>query len=187
MGLIVVPILFIYLIIAIVVTYKVGRIPKTWPKKLLVRLISIFLFVGLIAGDAIAGRIYVMHLCNKDGGIVVNDTAIISEEYFDEKGNLIMEVNDYFGKGMKIQDRYLVRTWKDKISGKVSKRIIEVVDLISHKTIAKLQYYDGGAGWFESISPGGGMMCPDFDLESFQQEFFSKVFMTASDNKEEAL
>ncbi len=187
MGLILVPILFLYLVIAAVVTYKVWRMPKTWPKKLMASLTSIFLFIGFIAGDAIAGRIYVLHLCAKDGGIIFYNSVEISPEYFDEKGNLKIDVKDYFGDGMKIQEQYLVRTRKDQISGNVNKRIVEVVDLITHKTIAKIQYYNGGAGWFENISPGGGIRCPDFDLGSFQQEFFSKIFVSVGDNKKEKL
>ena len=78
MGLIVVPILFIYLIIAVVVTYKIGRIPKTSTMKLLASLASIVVFVGLIAGDAIVGRIYLQHICDKDGGIIFHHPVEIS-------------------------------------------------------------------------------------------------------------
>ncbi len=163
MGLIVVPILFIYLIIAIVVTYKVGKIPKTWPKKLLVSLTSILVFVGLVAGDSIAGRIYLQHICAKDGGFIFNKSVEVSPKYFDVKGGFQANSRKLLSdEGVLIEGRYLAKIKDSRfgINNKMRILIYEVVDTESEQLIAQSTQYAYGGGWIENLSLGANYQCP---------------------------
>jgi len=163
MGLIVVPILFIYLIIAVVVTYKVGRLPKTWSKKLLVSLASMFVFVGLIAGDSIVGRIYLQHICAKDGGLIFNKSVEVSPKYFDVKGGFQANSRKLLSdEGVLIEGRYLtkIKDLRFGINNKMRKLIYEVVDTENNQLIAQSIQYSYGGGWFENINLGTKIQCP---------------------------
>tara|TARA_R110002072_G_scaffold275468_1_gene436518 strand:+ start:265 stop:831 length:567 start_codon:yes stop_codon:yes gene_type:complete len=178
MGLIVIPALFLYLIIACVLTWYISKIPKKESHRWLVLVLCIFIFTGILIGDAVLGRVYVKYLCSKDGGIEINEKVILEPDYFDEKGRFLIDSDAFFKEGMLLKDRYRIITKILSIKENIDKRIISVWDFTNNKEIAHLIYYSGGGGWIEHISPGGGIRCPNYNLNTFLDMFFLKVFLS---------
>lgn len=178
MGLIFMSALFIYFVFALFVTWKLSQLPKKDSHGLLVVILCVFVFAGLLVGDAVFGRLYVKYLCSGDGGVVINETVEIEPEYFDIDGKFVIDSDSFFKEGMLLKDRYRIVTKVIAIKGNVNKRVISITDVLDNKEIASLTYYSGGGGWIENISPGGGIKCPEYDVSTFQNIFFLKVFLT---------
>jgi len=85
-GLIMLVVFVLYLLVAILITSWLTRIPKRAPYKWLTALLSLAVFALIPTWDEILGRMYFKHLCETEGGVRVYKTVELGPEYWNADG-----------------------------------------------------------------------------------------------------
>ncbi len=170
-----------YLIVAIVVIWKVLKCVEGKGKKWSVFFLLVFAFYLPLGWDVILGRAYFYYLCETQGGVHVYQPIVLDTEYWNDDGSpkFIDSENGELDETF-LADRYTIIRSNEKSYGKmfrVSSIVTELLDSRVNDVIADRVIIFYGGGWFLNNSGFHVDSLSCFrDLSGLYPSFLSHVF-----------
>lgn len=170
-----------YLIIAIIVIWKVLKRVEGKGKKWSVFFLLVFAFYLPLGWDVILGRAYFYYLCETQGGVHVYQTVELGPKYWDDDGNpgFIYSENGELDE-LFLANRYTIIRGDKKAYSKTFRITSIVTELLDNRTndvIADRVIIFYGGGWFLNNSGFHVDSLSCFrDLRGLYPSFLSHVF-----------
>jgi len=175
----------LYLLIALIVIWKVIKRVDSTGKKWGAFFLLVFAFYLPLGWDVILGRAYFHYLCETQGGLHVYQTVELGPEYWNEdgspklfgKGRLSMSVID----GSLSDGKYKAHIFQKASSGNVlsvMKSYTRITDTESGEVLGEIVFFSDLGGWF--VRNTGffvtGKRCPVIKGGGFYPDLVSAVF-----------
>lgn len=175
MGLVLLPILIVYVVVILGVTFLLVIKQKNQSRKILFSLIMVAIFFVAPILDQVIGKIYFKRLCSSERGLVIYDKAILNDLEFDEKGNLkyYNSLNNFFDfnykdkykTGIKIDNKYLYIG--------IEKNSVYIKNTETNKVLSEYVNYSFVGGvlsrLFSRSITGGSISCDRIDQKDMDE------------------